>query len=248
MKQKRVLLITNFILILVLLGIGLRENYPQRIVKKMNGLFKSSPTFKDTREYKHELGLYPYYHKKGNIVMLGNSITYRANWNELLNRTDIINRGIGNDITAGFLERMDYVVQVEPKICFVMGGLNDISDGIPISETATNMEQIIDVLVEHNIQPFICSTLHVTQSHKNQKELNSKIAELNGLLKKKCQQKNIRYINLNAHLSQDNHLIPKYSFDGAHLSGLGYHRWAEVISPIIKENIRNVETSPILKN
>ena len=37
--------------------------------------------------------------------MLGNSNTYGVDWVELLDREGIINRGIGSDITEGFLNR-----------------------------------------------------------------------------------------------------------------------------------------------
>ena len=58
--------------------------------------------------------------------MLGNSLTNRISWNELLVRDDIANRGIGSDITAGFINRINFVFNVKPKICFIEGGVNDL--------------------------------------------------------------------------------------------------------------------------
>ncbi len=37
------------------------------------------------------------------IAMLGDSITNGCAWNELLKRTDVINRGIGGDTTTGMV-------------------------------------------------------------------------------------------------------------------------------------------------
>ncbi len=50
-----------------------------------------------------------------NIVMLGNSLTNRISWNELLGRDDVANRGIGSDITAGFTHRINFAFNVNPK-------------------------------------------------------------------------------------------------------------------------------------
>ena len=59
---------------------------------------------------------------KINIVMLGNSITWGVNWNELLSRTDVANRGIPCEKTEDFLYRLDDIYKLKPKICFIMGG------------------------------------------------------------------------------------------------------------------------------
>ncbi len=47
--------------------------------------------------------------RKGEIVFLGNSITERVSWSELLENDKIINRGIGGDICWGVYDRLDEV-------------------------------------------------------------------------------------------------------------------------------------------
>ncbi len=89
-----------------------------KFVKSSN----KSINYRDNPKYVQEMNLYKCYQKTGLAVMLGNSITYRINWNELLNRSDIINRGIGSDTTAGFLSRLEYVIAPNPKVVFLMGG------------------------------------------------------------------------------------------------------------------------------
>ena len=44
---------------------------------------------------------------KKDIIFLGNSITAGVDWNELLQNTNVRNRGISGDITFGLLERLD---------------------------------------------------------------------------------------------------------------------------------------------
>ena len=60
------------------------------------------------RFYHQQLGLYEIYRTThSDVVMLGNSITFGADWNELLGRTSVVNRGIVSDNTFGILSRME---------------------------------------------------------------------------------------------------------------------------------------------
>lgn len=49
--------------------------------------------------YSIQLGMYDLFTStQADVVMLGNSLTYNANWNEILNRSNIANRGMPGDI------------------------------------------------------------------------------------------------------------------------------------------------------
>jgi lysophospholipase L1-like esterase len=78
------------------------------------------------------------------IVMLGDSITAGVEWNELLGIPNIANRGIGSDTTEGFYNRLENIYKIKPKICFIMGGINDIGYGIPVETILQNIEMIMD--------------------------------------------------------------------------------------------------------
>ena len=56
------------------------------------------------------------------VIMLGDSLTAKANWKELLNQEGIINLGINGDTTKDILFRLDTVVEINPKIVFFNGG------------------------------------------------------------------------------------------------------------------------------
>ncbi len=49
------------------------------------------------------------------IVMLGNSLTECGDWNEILQRPDVINEGIGSDITEGYISRLHFVFGLNKK-------------------------------------------------------------------------------------------------------------------------------------
>jgi len=234
MNKKNILV--NIILLTLLVLLIFKENY----IPKIYNIIKSKSSSEiniETEDYKHETALYKEYNKKGNIVMLGNSITYRVHWNELLNRNDIINRGIGHDITKGMLTRLNYVFNANPRICFIMGGINDINKGIDTEVIVSNLNQISDKLKKKNIKPIIYSIIYVAESYPEYEQKNKLILNTNKEIETMCLKNDIEFINLNHTLSSNKALKKMYSFDGLHLTALGYVKWKEIIAPIINREI-----------
>jgi len=198
---------------------------------------KPEYSYKDNSSYTEKVSHYSVYCKKGNIVMLGNSITARVDWSELLNRDDIINRGIGSDITEGFLNRMEYIYSVDPKICYIMGGVNDIARKVPQERTAQNIKKIIEELKQHNIIPVLQSVLYVADTYPNNIEMNQKIMSLDLQLEKIAKECDVIYLDLNSVLSSGNQLITEYAIgDGIHLNGSGYEKWKTVLLENLKKH------------
>ena len=88
------------------------------IEKKLDNEYKYSYT--ENPKYKPKSENFMLFNKQADIVMLGNSITAGIDWNEILDRKDIVNRGINGDITEGMLNRMNSVLKVKPKVCFFL--------------------------------------------------------------------------------------------------------------------------------
>ncbi len=173
--------------------------------------------------------------KQADIVMLGNSITYGGNWNELLGRTDVANRGIGGDNTLGTLHRMKYVYNLKPKVCFIMTGINDIYADAPMEIIFNNYKAIIDTLRLHKITPIIQSTLHVNPKWKRSEEKNKEVTLLNSLLFDYAVKEKITYINVDSILSTNNILNDEYTTDGVHLTAQAYEKWRDLLEPILKK-------------
>ncbi len=206
---------------------------------------QSNPAVTDTSlylknpSYVIQTELYNIYRmKRAKIVMLGNSITHGANWNELINRNDVAERGISGDLTSGFLHRLKYVYNLKPKICFIMGGINDLFYGKQVNEVFQNITKIVDSLKSHKIKIVLQSTLFVKNGSPLFDTINERVAALNLQLKKYAAQNRIIFLNLNEKLSIDNHLKEEYTVDGVHLSALGYKIWSSyVIQILTKLNI-----------
>lgn len=188
-----------------------------------------------------------YYHKKSffeengilaEVVMIGDSITDEAEWHELFPNLNILNRGVGGDTTRGVLERLDSIVSTKASKAFLMIGINDITCGVKIHEIKDNYLNIIDGLIEHNIAPYIISTLLVGES---KSALNEKVQLLNNELRTIAYTQDVEFINLNRLLSLDGTLNKEYSLDGLHLNGRGYKIWSDAICEYLTISCTKIE-------
>jgi len=173
--------------------------------------------------YNERVELFTRSNPKSLYVMLGDSITEEGDWNALMKRDDILNRGISGDTTTGVLRRMEYLGS-QPKICFIMIGVNDLSRGSSVEEVFDNYVKIINTLTSQKITPVIQSILLTDRPG-----LNSKITVLNQKLKQFSRSKNIRFVDLNKKLAPNGVLLDTYSEDGQHLNAKGYTIWAEAV-------------------
>jgi lysophospholipase L1-like esterase len=189
------------------------------------------------RTYHLQRGLHSVYRTThADVVMLGNSITFGANWSELLGRTNVANRGIGGDNTYGFLSRMDDIITLKPKLCFIMGGINDIFADIPLDSVYRNYVIILELLRSKSIIPVIQSTLHVSPKWKRAEEKNPLVTELNSRLRAYAEQNNIEYLDVDALLSTDGVLREECTFDGVHLTAPAYVRWSALVEDVLKKH------------
>lgn len=193
--------------------------------------------YKQNRNYTIQTELYNIYKTgRADVVMLGNSITFGVNWNELMGRTKIVNRGIGSDNTFGFLRRMEYIYKLHPQLCCIMGGINDIYQYATVENIFENYKEIIEGLQAHKIVPIIQSTLFVSTKWKRYAENNMKIAKLDSMLADHARRKGIEFVNLNAVMSKDHLLLEELTTDGVHLTAKGYALWRDELEKILKKH------------
>ncbi len=193
--------------------------------------------YKQNRNYTIQTELYNIYKtEKADVVMLGNSITFGVNWNELMGRTQIVNRGISSDNTVGFLRRMEYIYKLHPQLCCIMGGINDIYQDAPVEKVFENYKKIIEGLQAHKIVPIIQSPLFVSIRWRKYAEKNLEVAKLDSMLADYAQLKGIEFMNLNEVMSKDHLLLEELTTDGVHLSAKGYALWRDELEKIFKKH------------
>jgi lysophospholipase L1-like esterase len=200
--------------------------------------------YKSNPNYARELDLYDIYKiEQADIVMLGNSLTHGVNWNELLGRNDVVERGISGDVTEGIINRMDNVILLKPKVCFIMAGLNDIYNWIPVEDIYVNYTHIVNVLKTKNIIPVIQSTLYAGSewgkdwnlTSETNAERNRQVDKLNNLLRDYASRNNIMFIDINSRMRNANFLKSSYTYDGVHLNAKGYKLWGKEVEKALKK-------------
>lgn len=174
-------------------------------------------------------------YQQNKIVMFGDSITELGKWNEIFQRNDIVNRGIGSDTIFGMLNRTDEVISLSPKTVFIMAGINDIAyitksrERERVKEVFKNYKDTVHKLLKNKINVIIQSTL-LTRINK----YNDTVIKLNKLILEFSRQNNILFIDLNQHLSKDGLLNEGVTTDGIHLNAKGYSIWKQEVEKYIE--------------
>lgn len=183
---------------------------------------------------------------RGGIVMLGDSLTHNGEWHELLNRTDVYNRGTIGQWSGWLAEKMDFVGPMKPETVFLMMGVNDIM-ATTAEQAASSVTQIVKNIKNDSpaTQVFLQSVLPVNNLQRNTGRKNEDVVALNGLLVDYCANNDhCEYIDLHKHFVDDNgRLNEELATDGVHLNGTGYRLWANLIEPYATRQAKAEPTS-----
>lgn len=168
-----------------------------------------------------------------NIVMFGNSITEQGHWAELLGRTDVSNSGLSGFCTHHFKQLLEQeVLDRHPRICFVEGGINDITVGVEQAKIKANFQYILETLRSQGIIPVVTLTMY----EQNDPVSKAAVDDLNMFLRQYCNVNQIEYIDLNPHISDARGLKKEFAVDKTHLNGDAYKIWASLVTLILKKH------------
>lgn len=203
---------------------------------KANGLFDQLGTdrkcISDSR-YLERTDLFKRTPLEGNAtIFLGDSLTERCNWDELLGNESIRNRGIGSDTTYGVYNRLEPILDSKPDKVFLMVGINDLAKGYDVQTITKRYEQIIAKIYTDSPSTavYIQSVLPVRVGSVR----NSDVIKLNQNLKSISETYGFQYIDLFTPLSDEsNCLLSGVTEDGIHLNGSGYIIWKDEIMQYI---------------
>ncbi|GEP96376.1 GDSL-type esterase/lipase family protein [Chitinophaga cymbidii] len=165
------------------------------------------------------------------ILFLGNSITERGEWHELLPGRKVANRGIGGDNTFGVLARLDGIIQQRPKKLFLLIGINDIGRGLPTEVILNNYRQILVKLTAGlpKTRIIVESVLPMNDSklaYDYLKNKAGKVKALNEGIVKLAAEFRLMYLNLHELFADaDGALKADYTKDGIHLLPAAYVDW-----------------------
>lgn len=168
-------------------------------------------------------------------IFLGNSLTEQGNWQSYFKDKNILNRGIGGDVTFGVLHRLYEIIRHQPENIFIEIGVNDIGTDTPTEVILDNYEKIIKTLQNNCPQSkiYIQSILPINNKINRlglPNDFNSKVMLCNYKLKKLASDNNITFINLYPlFTNRKGFLKSNYTTDGLHLNKNGYQTWVSFI-------------------
>ena len=205
----------------------------EQIAYIKNTLFKVSTQHTD--QPKPRNSIFQVFRPQVSVVMIGDSLTEAAEWNDIFPDIKIANRGVGGDRADKILLRMEPIFAVNAKKAFLMIGINDIYSGQTISTIFDNYTNIIRQLKNRGIEVYIQSTLECSKSTCG--ERLEDVRKLNKKLKAYATENHVQFININDGLtSQQAGLLNVYTYDGIHLLGNGYVVWSKAIQPYMTSN------------
>ena len=175
------------------------------------------------------------------IIMLGNSLTDGAEWNELFDNCHVKNRGIVGDIIPGFFERLEPILKGQPRKIFIMGGVNDISHGMSADSIVSAMTQVVTTIQARcpKTEIYVQSMLPFNNDVRLWKLLKGReqvVVDGNKGLESMCQRLGVTFINLYPlFVGENGKMKPEYTNDGLHLMGGAYLIWRDALLPYIRK-------------
>ena len=176
---------------------------------------------------------------KKDIIMLGNSLTDGAEWNELLGNRHVKNRGIVGDIVQGLYERMEPILKGQPKKIFIMSGVNDISHDVSGDSIARAIERLIVLIKTRSPRTkiYLQSMLPFNNDVRLWKLLKDRehvVVEGNRALEQVARRQRVTWIDLYPlFVDADGKLKAEYTNDGLHLLGPAYLIWRDAIKSYV---------------
>lgn len=177
--------------------------------------------------------------KKCDILFAGDSLTEMCEWNELFPEFNVVNRGISGDTVIGLNERLNEITKIKVPHLFLLIGINDLQQKRNSLQILYYIERIIEKLtvVNSSRKVYFQSILPVISIKLESGVKNYQIRELNNDLKSLCLSKNVGYLELYSHFTGNNgELDPNFTYDGLHLNGTGYVKWAKIIRKSLEQH------------
>lgn len=176
------------------------------------------------------------------IVLFGNSLVRLVNWSKILERDDVINRGISGDSLFDMYERLKYLKAVSVKIAFIEGGINDL----PTTELELvffQYKRIISFWQEKGTIPVVHAVLLIAPNAGKYYAwrvdwllINQQVKTINKKLREFCLIQKIDFIDLNITLSNSDHILAEFTTDGVHLTPSAYKIWSKAITQVLKQH------------
>lgn len=169
------------------------------------------------------------------VLFLGDSITYGSDFQNDFKNIKIGELGYPGDTLKGMINRADMVKDLSPKKIFILGGINDLSQGASSNDIYDRYEKLIKKLKRNNPNAtlYLQSILPINTVKKDTRTTNKNIIEANKKIKLVTKKENLVYIDLFSLYYKDGQLPSNLTIDGIHLYPDSYRFWENEIKQYI---------------
>jgi lysophospholipase L1-like esterase len=172
------------------------------------------------------------------IDFVGDSLIGDGPWAELF--SEVHNRGIGGDTSAGVLSRLDEVLEGKPRKVILMVGTNDLATGVPDSQYLRHYRKILErILKESPGTAITClAVLPLNPSFPTHFSYgNARVVETNRQLKALVAEfPGVRFLDFAPLLADEaGNLRRELTTDGMHLNLDGYLAIRETLKGPVTE-------------
>lgn len=164
----------------------------------------------------------------GDIVMLGDSLTDGARWDEIFPGAPVKNRGINADTVAGVLARLDEIISGRPAKIFLLIGTNDLP-WYDYRGDHVILDTYRQILARFRTE-LPGTILYVQSLLPRGRSFAGRIRKLNYQLARLAKEMDCEHIDLYPFFADKKGALRKeLTNDHLHLLGEGYRIWAEGI-------------------
>jgi len=163
---------------------------------------------------------------KADIIFFGDSLTYYGDFSTVFPDKVVCNLGLRGDDIQGMINRVELLKILEPKVVFLMAGINDVAT-CTLNEFNKRYEELIGhVKYCMPESDLICQTmLPVNNLDFSISCNNSQIIACNAEIISLVKFYSLRYIDLFTVYERDGKLQKSMTVDGIHLKPQAYENW-----------------------
>jgi len=169
------------------------------------------------------------------IVLAGDSFIANFHLGEMLGNSNIKNRGIQGEFTAGLVDMVPLLTQAKPKQIVILVGINDILNDNKHATIEQNYRKVINqVRTNAPVTKLVfIGPLPMLTKSGFCNNCNPEIQEVNRKLKRICLENNVAFIDVYDEFlnNQKTEVSQKYVLDGLHINAEGYFKLKKLLLP-----------------
>jgi len=172
--------------------------------------------------------------ERADVVLLGDSLTERGQWAEWMSAERVVNRGVAGERTDQVAERVPDIASLNPRVLFVLAGTNDLAQGRSIDQIAASYQSLLTALRDHlPTARIVVTSVPPIRNEPRRRPWGADVVALNLRLSALAEENHLEVLDLHATLveEQSGELCKACTLDGVHLTGEGYRRWLDAMTP-----------------